>query len=266
MEEVDNQDYRSWKRSDNLIWGWILIMLTKYIVQQVLRFRTAKVVWTMLEKMFNLAKAFSQLDKVTETRLKRYQSLHKDAIKGDWENALKFIKQEPDAIRVPIMVWSETALHAAVSLHIAAGANNIEAAKLLVEKNLKLSNVQDFDGYIPLHYAAAHGNREMVLYLLDVIREDAKVKPLINQKTRNMTAIAILVKQHCSNVASVQPKVGVHGRTLSFDDLAMKVENITKHHSGGDIENPADCFIFGLTFVKQRLYAMFWEVVKIGKD
>lgn len=61
IEEVDNQDYRSWKRSDNLIWGWILIMLTKYILQQVLRFRTAKVVWTMLEKMFHLAKAFSQL-------------------------------------------------------------------------------------------------------------------------------------------------------------------------------------------------------------
>ncbi|THG04979.1 hypothetical protein TEA_018980 [Camellia sinensis var. sinensis] len=68
------------------------------------------------------------------------------------------------------------------ALHIAAGANNIEAAKLLVEKNLKLSNVQDFDGYIPLHYAAAHGNREMVLYLSDVIREDAKLKPLINQQ------------------------------------------------------------------------------------
>ncbi|KAF5959164.1 hypothetical protein HYC85_000373 [Camellia sinensis] len=61
IEEVDNQDYRSWKRSDNLIWGWILIMLTKYILQQVLRFRTAKVVWTMLEKMFHVAKAFSQL-------------------------------------------------------------------------------------------------------------------------------------------------------------------------------------------------------------
>lgn len=61
VEEVDNQDYRSWKRSDNLIWGWILIMLTEYILQQVLRFRTAKVAWTMLEKMFHLAKAFSQL-------------------------------------------------------------------------------------------------------------------------------------------------------------------------------------------------------------
>lgn len=45
----------------------------------------------------------------------------------------------------------------------------------------------------------------------------------------------------------------------------MKLENITKHHRGGDIENPSNCFIFGLTFVKQ--YAMFWEVVvKIRKD
>lgn len=61
IEEVDNQDYRSWKRSDNLIWGWILIMLTEYILQQVLRFRTAKVAWTMLEKMFHLAKAFLNL-------------------------------------------------------------------------------------------------------------------------------------------------------------------------------------------------------------
>ncbi|CAL5322183.1 unnamed protein product [Camellia sinensis] len=136
------------------------------------------------------------------------------------------------------------------ALHIAAGANNIEAAKLLVEKNLKLSNVQDFDGYIPLHYAAAHGNREMVLYLSDVIREDAKLKPLINQK------------RHLQNARSLSHTRGDidFKQTLSFDDLAMKLENITKHHSGGDIENPSNCFIFGLTFAPNSMgnHGLHW--------
>ncbi|THG16150.1 hypothetical protein TEA_006592 [Camellia sinensis var. sinensis] len=47
------------------------------------------------------------------------------------------------------------------ALHRAAGAGNIEAAKLLVKENPYLPNAQNYDKQIPLFYAAARGDREM---------------------------------------------------------------------------------------------------------
>ncbi|KAF5959072.1 hypothetical protein HYC85_000281 [Camellia sinensis] len=103
-----------------------------------------------------------------------YVRLYKATIKGDWERAEEFMKQEPDnlAMRAAIRDNSETVLIVAVkskqrnnfvkklvnrmspedlaqgdrdkrtALHRAAAVGNIEAAKLLVEKNRYLPNAE----------------------------------------------------------------------------------------------------------------------------
>ncbi|XP_028071455.1 uncharacterized protein LOC114273840 [Camellia sinensis] len=147
----------------------------------------------------------------TEEFLLACQPLQIAAIKGDWESAMKFIEELRVAARVPITRYSETALMIAVriirrnhfvkkllqkmepedlanrdvegqtALLIAAGVGNIEATKLLVEKNPTLSNVDDFDGEIALQCAARHGNREVVLYLLDATKQDQQLQPFADK-------------------------------------------------------------------------------------
>ncbi|KAL7228466.1 hypothetical protein ACSBR2_007225 [Camellia fascicularis] len=124
--------------------------------------------------------------------------LHKAAIKGDWcdwDEASKLISA---AVREGITEYKETGLIVAVkskkrndfvkklleemsqmdvalgdtrkrtALHRAAGVDNMEIAKLLVERNRCLPNAQTLDKRIPLYFAAARGHRDMVLYLLSV--------------------------------------------------------------------------------------------------
>ncbi|CAL5365353.1 unnamed protein product [Camellia sinensis] len=153
--------------------------------------RTAKAMWVALDKIFG-----------------HYVGLYKATIKGDWEKAEEFIKQEPDniAMRAAIRDNSETVLIVAVkqkernnfvekllnqmspedlaqgdrdnrtALHRAAAVDNIDAAKLLVYKNRYLPNAQTVHKRIPLYFAATHRKRKMVIYLLRVTEDEATSK------------------------------------------------------------------------------------------
>ncbi|GMP93778.1 hypothetical protein CsSME_00043482 [Camellia sinensis var. sinensis] len=165
----ERENYMSWKRSDDVLQKWIRATLSKGICKEVKNFKTARGLWEMLEKWFG-----------------HYVPLHKAATEGDWETANEFIRREPDiAMRAGITEESETMLIVAVkskrrnnfvknlvkhmlredlalgdtrkrtALHRAAGAGNIEAAKLLVKENPYLPNAQNYDKQIPLFYAAA---------------------------------------------------------------------------------------------------------------
>ncbi|KAG5556182.1 hypothetical protein RHGRI_006715 [Rhododendron griersonianum] len=203
-----NRD-EAWNGSNNLVRGWILATLSEDIRSRVLRrYETgiAKDLWTELEKIFDATRLLWQLDERTEYRQAHYNlALHKAAINGDWDKAMVIIELEPDAVRTPITPFSQTALSVAISsasagrnlfvrellekmtpqdvvdlsnnqgataLHYAASIDNMEGARMLVNKNPDLPNVPDKSGETPLHYAAKYGNREMVLYLNKVTRED----------------------------------------------------------------------------------------------
>ncbi|KAL7252507.1 hypothetical protein ACSBR1_007135 [Camellia fascicularis] len=196
-------EHTSWKRSDNLLRKWIQTTLTEDICKEVKSCKTAKGMWTKLEKTFG-----------------HYVQLHRAAIEGNWEKANRFIEQEPHiAIRAHITAESETMLIVAVkskrrndfvrklvedghmspadlalgdtrkrtALHRAAGAGNMEAAKLLVRKNRYLPNAQTSDKRIPLFFAAARGHRKMVLYLLRVTTSDNDVNHLSRFLSRSLS-------------------------------------------------------------------------------
>ncbi|CAL5365333.1 unnamed protein product [Camellia sinensis] len=259
----NEEQYRSWKRSDSLVRGWILTTLTKEILTRVLPFKTAEEVWAKLYAIFHSrpitfddVRVKWMTDEETEEILLEYQPLEIAAIKGDWGSAIKFIEEVPYAVRVPITRFGETALMIAVriirrnhfvkkllekmvpedlaqhdavghtALHIAAGVGNIEATKLLLEKNPTLSNVCDVRGRIALHYAAACGKREVVLYLLDATKQDQQHQPFDDKLG------AVLL---CDLSSS------------GLNDVPVELENIAKPQSGGDIKNPIDCLIYDVS-------------------
>ncbi|CAL5322196.1 unnamed protein product [Camellia sinensis] len=184
-KDVENQDYISWKRSNDLLQKWIRTRLTEEIDEEVKHFQNARVLWTYLEKLFSsklpkldvsatamassssssvnsfnvsdfVKKSLSVSEKnysgrdtqvrgeLIRTKLAKdilqemadimpdrtakamwvalnkifghYVRLYKATIKGDWERAEEFIKQEPDnlAMRAAIRDNSETVLIVAV--------------------------------------------------------------------------------------------------------------------------------------------------------
>lgn len=151
----------------------------------------------------------------------KYLPLMKAALNGDWEKARDFFEKEPDAVRAIIGGASvreimggasETALMVAVrsvqrnhfvrklvdimtpvdlamvdfngltSLHLAARSGNVEAAKLLVNKNPRLPDIGDVSSKVPLHMAAECGKREMVLYLYSITKENSITEPFRNER------------------------------------------------------------------------------------
>ncbi|KAE9465756.1 hypothetical protein C3L33_02336, partial [Rhododendron williamsianum] len=202
----NRDDYTAWKRSDNLVRGWILATLREDIRPRVfvLPSETAKDLWTGLETIFDPTRSTWQLG--MEYRQGHYLALQKAAINGDWEKAREIIEGDPDAVRTHITPTLQTALAIAISsgsagrnrfvrkllekmtskdvvnlvdnnggtaLFEAVVVGNVEGAKMLVYKNSDLPNKPDKYGIItPLHFAAMCGFRKMVLYLKEVTRPD----------------------------------------------------------------------------------------------
>ncbi|KAI8562669.1 hypothetical protein RHMOL_Rhmol03G0052600 [Rhododendron molle] len=224
-EESNRDDYMAWKRSDNLVRRWILATLSEETRLRVLRFKTAKDLWTELAKIFDATRSLWQ----REYGQGHYLALHKAAINGDWDEARGIIEREPDAVRTPITPFSQTALSVAISsasagrsrfvrellekmtpedvmlvdyrgrtaLHRAATAYNMEGAKMLVRKNPDLPKVFDNRGRTALHRAAYYGLRDMVLYLKGVTREDI----LLADDHRGASLLCLLTRGELYDIA-----------------------------------------------------------------
>ncbi|KAK9705408.1 hypothetical protein RND81_07G054600 [Saponaria officinalis] len=141
------------------------------------------------------------------TELISYLPLYKAALEGQWKEARTFIDENPEAFTTKITIASETALHIAVGtgkdiipfvekmvrkmspeelaltdqngdtvLFVAAMVGNLDAAKLLVNKNPNLPNTSSKSD-LPIHRAAQYGHKPMVQYLLQVTRSDIEPIP-----------------------------------------------------------------------------------------
>ncbi|KAK2986184.1 hypothetical protein RJ640_006219 [Escallonia rubra] len=213
--QIENQDYKDWKRTGQLLLRWFLSTLLE--AEARLFFQTncpsAKEMWMMLEKMSGQIPKPSErvIKEEAGKNLSHYLPLHRAALKGDWESANNFIEKEPDSVRAIITGYWETALMVVVgsgqrkhflkkllqlmlpadlivadrlgitALHIAAGVGDVEVAKLLVQKNPDTPDVPDIDKSKPILIAALHGRRNMFSYLITVTKEDVEPKPFDGQ-------------------------------------------------------------------------------------
>ncbi|KZV43899.1 hypothetical protein F511_37875 [Dorcoceras hygrometricum] len=144
-----------------------------------------------------------------EKDLNFHLPLYKAAIRDDWESARKIFDANPDAFKARISKISETVLHIAVgrseairfveklvelmptealslvskfretALHYTAKYGNVEAAKLLVGRDPELPHMRNDTNFLPLHLAALFGQKEMVVYLLTVTRENVEPNPFV---------------------------------------------------------------------------------------
>ncbi|KAL7163863.1 hypothetical protein ACSBR2_039892 [Camellia fascicularis] len=127
----------------------------------------------------------------------RYRPLHRAILDGDWKRVEEFYKSHPGAETDSITESKDTAVMVGVmsgqkiefiknqveygrvdlrkknkeentALHEAAIVGHLKAAKLLVGKDTSLLYIRNSDGYLPLHLAAAYGQREILFYFLRV--------------------------------------------------------------------------------------------------
>ncbi|KAJ8756166.1 hypothetical protein K2173_024713 [Erythroxylum novogranatense] len=131
-----------------------------------------------------------------------YFQLYKNVVMLEWEKTKLAFDQDPTAKTAGITFWRDTALHVAVrrtapiqfvrnlmtamskedvetrdkgeatALHCAAVVGYTEAAKILVEKNPRLTQLRDSDNETPLHWAADYAKKSTARYLLSVTRDE----------------------------------------------------------------------------------------------
>ncbi|KAK2977133.1 hypothetical protein RJ640_005783 [Escallonia rubra] len=217
--ETENQDYKDWKKTDQLLRQWFLSTMEAQVRFKFQAFPSAKEMWMQIDKMLGQIPEPSKRDIIKEAaakNLSHYLPLHRAALAGDWESAGKFIEQEPDSVRAKITGTFETALMVAVrsgrrkhfmkkllqlmlpadlvladgqgftALHFAAVVGDVEVAKVLVQKNPDLPDVADIEKSKPLLTAALHGQRNMFLYLITVTKEDVEPKQFEGQSGRRI--------------------------------------------------------------------------------
>ncbi|KAF7137682.1 hypothetical protein RHSIM_Rhsim07G0242500 [Rhododendron simsii] len=317
--------YVAWKRTDELVRKWIMSRLSKSIKNKLGGFETAKELWKALVQLVEDTQIAEQ-----KKRMNRYGSLYKATIEGDWEAADKFLNEEPNAVTARITFGLETPLIVAVkvkvasrmhfaeklvgrmspddlalgdykgrtALHRAAGAGNIEVAKLLVGKNPRLPYLETDVQEMPLFYAAGRGDKEMVRFLMQSMdRKRLKGEPgfrILYQLTINqLYDIALEVLRDSPKLAFFIPKkeedLKYHALTALADEpssfesgnnynflkrfiysrtliICMEAEDIEDYRRRDqDIEAPtsnnfvADNGGWGYA-VKKRLPAIFWKV------
>ncbi|KAA8544477.1 hypothetical protein F0562_022483 [Nyssa sinensis] len=215
--EIENPDYLLWRRTDRLIKGWIIGSLSEEVLDLVVGLNTARDVWAKLEnKLVQLQDFLEQVqperervqaDETEETDLSMYLPLHKAILNDDWKGAQEFFNEHRDRVTAKITPNSYTALHVAVAkgnsndfvsklvemmtredlalqnnrgntaFVVAACVGNTQAAEILVDKNSDLPHIQNNFGFLPIHYAAANANKDMLRYLQTVAEKNVRVRP-----------------------------------------------------------------------------------------
>ncbi|OMO67190.1 hypothetical protein CCACVL1_20718 [Corchorus capsularis] len=263
--------------------------------------------------------------------LNYYLPLYKAALKGDWETARIFFEQDPNAVNARINDRLKTALHLAVgtgrsnnfvkklvelmtaadlalqddnretSLSIAATVGNLEAAKLMVEKNPELPNIRDKESAVPLHRAVQYHHKDIVLYLLRVTSDDIQPSPYAGESGVTILLLLVMVGFYDVALDLLQryPNMArshVFGGKTPLSILAVKpcdfpsgcgfnswqrliyycvppnLDKFIKNKNRADTENPAEnsemhaCISSSLrkhmSYVWQKMHPTLWDVVE----
>ncbi|KAI3987175.1 hypothetical protein MKX01_031659 [Papaver californicum] len=118
-----------------------------------------------------------------------YQELDEAVLKSDWKAAIKFLKKNPEAVTKVIFDDSQTIVKLMppetleyktrdagfTALHYAATYGYTEVAEVMVNKNPKLTQIEDKRRRVPLLCALTSvsvGQRETVEYLYSVTRDE----------------------------------------------------------------------------------------------
>ncbi|XP_073154445.1 uncharacterized protein [Henckelia pumila] len=248
-----------WRRTDQLITGWILGSITGTdVLDAVVGLDTSREVWFKLGNIFKAenddeiiqtgtekgedgsvedesdsssSSSSDEEDAPTGKELSRYLPLYRAALRGDWKEGKKFLDKDKNAIKAGINGYSETALHLAVE----TGKSNYFVRKLLEypmpDEAILSKNCM---GDTALHFAAMAGNKEAAMLL---VNKNPDLLYITNKKNRlpihlaasnnqkdTLTYLISVSKKDVGN----SPFVGKHGALLlnvainsEFIDVAL---------------------------------------------
>ncbi|CAN6680755.1 unnamed protein product [Malus baccata var. baccata] len=200
-----------------------------------------------------------------EVNLDYYLPLYCAASSGNWEEASKFLDNDPHAAKARISDLSMTALHVAASeghsefveklvkrvprdvlgmqdemgftpLHYAAIGGSLRSAKALLMENLKLAQCVDAEGRTPLLLAAtlASENKELVWYFLLVTTNEEPGHPFTGHWAANLVNMLIASGFHVLPVEvdsvpphSVRTYVARHGSVQNLQTMATPEQGET---------------------------------------
>ncbi|XP_059647548.1 uncharacterized protein LOC132293901 isoform X2 [Cornus florida] len=89
--EIENEDYKAWKKTDALLQSWILGTILEDDIELVLDYETTKEIWEMINWNFNPDSSGESNTETEEDPTSQYLPLHKAALTGDWEAAKESI-------------------------------------------------------------------------------------------------------------------------------------------------------------------------------
>ncbi|KAK9049711.1 hypothetical protein SSX86_031320 [Deinandra increscens subsp. villosa] len=193
--------HREWKRSDDLVKGWILYYLSEDIKGSVdYLFETANQLWNSLE-LASFSYARQQ-----RTEFEEYLPLRRAIHMGDWEKAQEIFSQDISALTGVISSSEYRAIHLAIGnpknipflknlleqirpeslptlvtdvqrspLHLAAILDNRLAVKMLVEKNPYLLFTLDIHSSLPVNIAACYSHENTFRYLLKACKQHVEL-------------------------------------------------------------------------------------------
>ncbi|XP_073033544.1 uncharacterized protein [Primulina eburnea] len=221
-ESMDEQ--KLWRRTDQLITGWILGSITgTEVLDAVVGLDSSREVWLELEKLFKSDDNEIQTSSSSGTDFHRYLPWHRAILRDDWNEGKKFLDKYEDAITAIINIYSQTALHVAVetgkskdfvrklleyrpmpneamlsrdslgdtALHTAALAGNKEAAILLVKEKPDLLYITNGSNMLPIHCAARNNQKDTLMYLISVSEKEVQNSPFAGKLGALLLTLAI---------------------------------------------------------------------------
>ncbi|GKB65577.1 ankyrin repeat-containing protein, partial [Tanacetum coccineum] len=176
------------KKYDNLLRGWIFGTLKEEVLENVVRFESARDVWKKLESFYDHVISSAEglaspqlmmgTEIVTVTEIEnihnspRNKNLYEATVNGHWWKAKAILNEHKDAATEPITENGNTMLHLAVGM-----SQNYFVEKLLHfiqdRKDLEKKNS---NGRTALHIAAIVGNKHAAQLLVDKRKELLEIR------------------------------------------------------------------------------------------
>ncbi|GKV49111.1 hypothetical protein SLEP1_g55878 [Rubroshorea leprosula] len=282
--EMPEEDLRDWVRKNALALHAIKISCGTKSFDRIEEMNSAKDAWNVLADLHkqpsetNYAETWERM--LVNNERTKFASIFKDICFGNWD-ALKGL----DEITEIILLGGSTVLHVATTyrrleivrelvkiareeyleiqdnngdtaLSLAACNKDIEIAKCLVQKNVKLLTISNKEGHIPLVVACINRQKEMASYLYSKTESDFLLSESNNHGTlflkycalNFMLDVGLEVYLHCPRFAasresitilelSRQPSLFLSGAARNFTALDILLYRCL---SVGKLPSPSD--------------------------
>ncbi|KAL8241194.1 hypothetical protein R6Q59_014549 [Mikania micrantha] len=315
---IYNPDYKQWKQIDDQVQLLIMATFQDGLwasLSSRYTGKTAAELWSFIIQNVHRLTAMTHPDRVSnqtpegQNMVQYNLPLYKACVEGNMKDLEEILDKSPNVVRDDITGAGETALMVACERNMntnfveklislmspqdlamqssfgktamfgAAIVGNVEAMKMMVEKNHDLLNISDLYNKLPIHCAATAGEKHSVHYLLQVTGKD-----IIESKRLTLVHGFILGGFYdiCLSLLQRYPELAVspletltnnHSAFLSGANFNFWQQKIYSYLPDSDLERPIDHFnniydvgnpaneVEKVSMTKIKWSSMFWQII-----